>query len=323
MPERDGLSAEGVSEQAGASRLPSLRLLAGFEAAARIGSFSRAAESLHLSQSAISHQIQQLEEFVGQPLFHRVGRGVELTFAGEMLQQSVGRALETLRRGLDRIAVYTDPGLVALVGPAFLLQGWLQPRLSALRAAHPDIVPLLSIDEEPGQADEIDVDLLISPRPMSLDGWEDARWLRDEWLFVCAPALAEELAGLPLERHHELARLVCLERARLPDAAEAETQRLLRRFGVAAIYDDAQLARDAALRGHGIPRWLWTRICARDGCMRWPATSGCPARNGGCRGRRAPCGPTRWSGCTRGSALPRGRGLPAQLARTESQQLAA
>ncbi|QND84136.1 LysR family transcriptional regulator [Chromobacterium vaccinii] len=252
MPEHDGLSAEEVSEQAVASRLPSLRLLAGFEAAARIGSFSRAAESLHLSQSAISHQIQQLEEFVGQPLFHRVGRGVELTFAGEMLQQSVGRALETLRRGLDRIAVYTDPGLVALVGPAFLLQGWLQPRLAALRAAHPDIVPLLSIDESPGQADEIDLDLLISPRPLSLDGWEDARWLRDEWLFVCAPALAEELAGLPFERHHELARLVCLERARLPDAAEAETQRLLRRFGVAAIYDDAQLARDAALRGHGI-----------------------------------------------------------------------
>ncbi|MBX9346228.1 LysR family transcriptional regulator [Chromobacterium piscinae] len=252
MPEHDAPEGEGASEHAGGSRLPSLRLLAGFEAAARIGSFSRAAESLHLSQSAISHQIQQLEEFVGQPLFHRVGRGVELTFAGEMLQQSVGRALETLRRGLDRIAVYTDPGLVALVGPAFLLQGWLQPRLAALRAAHPDIVPLLSIDESPGQADEIDVDLLISPRPLSLAGWEDARWLRDEWLFVCAPALAEQLTGLPFERHHELARLVCLERARLPDAAEAETQRLLRRFGVAAIYDDAQLARDAALRGHGI-----------------------------------------------------------------------
>ncbi|MPQ72180.1 LysR family transcriptional regulator, partial [Pseudomonas sp. MWU12-2323] len=101
---------------AGPGRLPSLRLLAGFEAAARLGSVSRAAEALHLSQSAVSHQIQQLEAFVGQPLFQRVGRGIELTFAGQMLQQSVRRALDTLRRGLDRIAVYTDPGLVVLVG---------------------------------------------------------------------------------------------------------------------------------------------------------------------------------------------------------------
>ncbi|MBP4045404.1 LysR family transcriptional regulator [Chromobacterium violaceum] len=250
MSEHQAIGEESPEERA--SRLPSLRLLAGFEAAARIGSFSRAAESLHLSQSAISHQIQQLEAFVGQPLFHRVGRGVELTFAGEMLLQSVGRALETLRRGLDRIAAYTDPGLVALVGPASLLQGWLQPRLPALRAAHPDIVPLLSTDEAPGQADEVDLDLLISPRPLAMAGWEDARWLRDEWLFVCAPALAERLAGLPFERHRDWARLVCLERARLPDGVEAEARRLQQRLGVAAIYDDVQLARDAALRGHGI-----------------------------------------------------------------------
>lgn len=77
MSEHQAIGEESPEERA--SRLPSLRLLAGFEAAARIGSFSRAAESLHLSQSAISHQIQQLEAFVGQPLFHRVGRGVELT----------------------------------------------------------------------------------------------------------------------------------------------------------------------------------------------------------------------------------------------------
>ena len=70
-------------------RIPSLRLLSGFEAAARLGSFSRAAEELYLSQSAISHQIQQLEEQLGQPLFSRVGRGVELTVAGEVLLRSV------------------------------------------------------------------------------------------------------------------------------------------------------------------------------------------------------------------------------------------
>ena len=69
-------------------RIPSLKLLIGFEAAARLGNFSRAADELHLSQSAISHQIQQLEEQLGQPLFRRVGRGVELTVGGEVLQRS-------------------------------------------------------------------------------------------------------------------------------------------------------------------------------------------------------------------------------------------
>ncbi|PTU65724.1 LysR family transcriptional regulator [Chromobacterium sp. Panama] len=233
-------------------RLPSLRLLTGFEAAARLGSVSRAAEALHLSQSAVSHQIQQLEAFVGQPLFQRVGRGIELTFAGEMLQQSVRRALDTLRRGLDRIAVYTDPGLVVLVGPAFLLHGWLQGRLDRLRAAHPDIVPLLSIDEEPGQADEIDVDIVIGRQPMATAGWEDAAWLREDWRFVAAPALAEQLAALPAERHPQLARLICLEKTRMPEEAEAAVRALSPRFGVAAVYDAPQLALDAALRGHGI-----------------------------------------------------------------------
>ncbi|WP_081575253.1 LysR family transcriptional regulator [Chromobacterium haemolyticum] len=233
-------------------RLPSLRLLTGFEAAARLGSVSRAAEALHLSQSAVSHQIQQLEAFVGQPLFQRVGRGIELTFAGEMLQQSVRRALDTLRRGLDRIAVYTDPGLVVLVGPAFLLHGWLQGRLDRLRAAHPDIVPLLSTDEEPGQADEIDVDIVIGRQPLAMAGWEDAAWLREDWRFVAAPALAERLAALPAERHPQLTRLICLEKASMPEAAAAAMQSMLPRFGIAAAYDAPQLALDAALRGHGI-----------------------------------------------------------------------
>ncbi|MCD5360425.1 LysR family transcriptional regulator [Chromobacterium aquaticum] len=237
---------------AGPGRLPSLRLLAGFEAAARLGSVSRAAEALHLSQSAVSHQIQQLEAFVGQPLFQRVGRGIELTFAGQMLQQSVRRALDTLRRGLDRIAVYTDPGLVVLVGPAFVLHGWLQGRLERLRAVHPDIVPLLSTDEEPGQADEIDVDIVIGRQPLAMAGWEDAAWLREDWRFVAAPALAEQLAALSAERHPQQARLICLEKTRMPEAAEAALQALLPRFGIAAVYDAPQLALDAALRGHGI-----------------------------------------------------------------------
>ena len=63
-------------------RLPPLQALLAFDAAARLGSFTRAAQELALTQSAISHQILQLEEWTGQPLFRRIGRGVALTAAG-------------------------------------------------------------------------------------------------------------------------------------------------------------------------------------------------------------------------------------------------
>ena len=61
---------------------PPLNVLRGFEAAARLGSFHKAADELHLTQSAISQQIRSLETFLEQPLFHRSGRSVTLTDAG-------------------------------------------------------------------------------------------------------------------------------------------------------------------------------------------------------------------------------------------------
>ncbi|MFD2274009.1 LysR family transcriptional regulator [Undibacterium arcticum] len=64
--------------------MPPLQSLIAFEAAARLGGLSRAAVELSLTQSAISHQIRNLESWVGQPLFRRVGRGVTLTAAGEL-----------------------------------------------------------------------------------------------------------------------------------------------------------------------------------------------------------------------------------------------
>ncbi|MEZ5913693.1 MAG: LysR family transcriptional regulator, partial [Paracoccaceae bacterium] len=63
-------------------RLPPPNLLIGFEAAARLESFSLAAAELNVTQSAVSHQIRTLEDHLGQPLFQRIHRGIELTDAG-------------------------------------------------------------------------------------------------------------------------------------------------------------------------------------------------------------------------------------------------
>src|SRR5215468_10379969 len=82
----------------------SLDLLKGFEAAARHLSFTRAAQELSLTQSAISREIRTLEEQLGQPLFSRVNRGLLLTDAGEGLYRAVGEALKLIDEATDRLA---------------------------------------------------------------------------------------------------------------------------------------------------------------------------------------------------------------------------
>lgn len=229
-----------------------MKLLVGFEAAARLGNFSRAADELALSQSAISHQIQTLEEQLGQPLFRRVGRGVELTVAGRVLLSSVRAAINTLHNGMGRIASYLDEGLVVLVCPAPLLQGWLQPRMARLLAELPGLRPLLSSDETARYVDEIDVDLFISERPLGQPGLEEARLMSERWVMVASSAVQHRLEGLPLDRHHEVAGLVCLEDAFTGEATADVFREHLHRFPKSVIYDDERLLLDAALRGLGL-----------------------------------------------------------------------
>jgi len=84
-------------------RMPSLDLLKGFEAAARHLSFTRAAEELYLTQSALSRQIQTLEEQLGVPLFERRHRALLLTDAGQVLQSTARSILDDLNQAVARI----------------------------------------------------------------------------------------------------------------------------------------------------------------------------------------------------------------------------
>ncbi|ODP31652.1 LysR family transcriptional regulator [Pandoraea sp. ISTKB] len=233
-------------------RIPSLKLLMGFEAAARHGNFSRAADELHVSQSAISHQVQQLEEEIGQPLFRRVGRGVELTVAGEVLQRSVQRSVDTLRSGLGRIATYLDPGLVVIVGPAQVLHGWLSPRLDDLLARIPSLCPMLSTDESARFIDEMDIDIAISDRPLQQTGLTQTPWLQDEWVIVAEATLADRLTRVPLSAHAQATSLLCLEESFTRDDTASLFRERLASFRKHTIYDDERLLLDAALRGRGI-----------------------------------------------------------------------
>jgi len=248
------------------ARLPSLRLLMGFEAAARHGNYSRAADELCLSQSAVSHQIAQLEEQIGQSLFRRTGRGVELTMAGKALLATVSRSLELMRGGLDRISTYLDPGLVVIVCPAPVAQGWLQTTVMQAKAKLPSLCPLISIDESARYVDENDVDITIGFRPLQQAGILEREFLRDELVVVAKTTVAEELNQIPFEQWPANATLICLEQHLLSETYAPYYRQHFSNWKRGALFDDMRVLLAATISGQGVA--CVSRLAAHDALAR-------------------------------------------------------
>lgn len=120
------------------SRLPPLSAIRAFEAAARHGSFTRAAEELGMTQAAVSYQVKLLEDRVGAPLFLRQARKVVLSEAGKRLAPSVSEAFQRLEAGFAAMRETADGVLSVTVIQSFATS-WLVPRLGTFQMAHPDI----------------------------------------------------------------------------------------------------------------------------------------------------------------------------------------
>jgi LysR family glycine cleavage system transcriptional activator len=120
--------------------IPSTETLRAFDAAARLGSFSRAAQAVHLTHGAVSRRIAELEAQFKMPLFERLPRGVRLTAAGERLQAIVAEVLATLAGAVEDLRLGPRPRRVVRVSllPSFASR-WLLPRLAPFRALHPEI----------------------------------------------------------------------------------------------------------------------------------------------------------------------------------------
>jgi LysR family transcriptional regulator, glycine cleavage system transcriptional activator len=176
------------------SRLPPLNALRAFEAAARHLSFSRAADELHVTPAAISHQIRALEEELGVPLFRRLTRAVRLTEAGQAAYPALREAFERLHEAVERARGPASSGLLTVsVAPSFASE-WLLPRLDRFRAAHPGLE--VRLDPSPRLADfERDgVDVAIRYGSGRHPSFRVERLFADEVFPVCSRALA---AGPP------------------------------------------------------------------------------------------------------------------------------
>lgn len=120
-------------------RLPPLSSIRAFEAAARLSSFTRAAEELHMTQAAVSYQIKQLEQRLGSILFQRLPRKVALTRDGELLAASVLASFQTLRSAFA-LAIERSETELSITSLPTIASNWLVPRLGAFQAANPLLV---------------------------------------------------------------------------------------------------------------------------------------------------------------------------------------
>lgn len=120
-------------------RLPPLTALRAFEAAARHLSFAKAADELNVTPAALSFQIKSLEEHLGEPVFKRLNRAIELTEVGKLMVPGAREGFEALTASWRSARRYVDKNhLTVTAGPAFTAK-WLAPRLYEFAQAHPEI----------------------------------------------------------------------------------------------------------------------------------------------------------------------------------------
>lgn len=235
-----------------ARRLPPLNSLRAFEAAARNGSFARAAKKLCVTQGAVSHQVKSLEAVLDCRMFDRIGRRIALTRAGRSYFEIVRDSFDRLSAGTEcLINGVPSRGLTVSTSPDFAAK-WLVPRLGGFVQANPTIE--IRVDASRHQVDFATEDIDIAIRH------GDGRWLglnferlfAQEMLFpVCSPALRARFGRFQSPQDLRHAALISV----------GDRQGWRTWLGLAGlkdvtpsgpIFNRASFAIDAAIEGHGV-----------------------------------------------------------------------
>lgn len=183
--------------------LPSLNGLRAFEAAARHLSFTRAADELNVTQTAISHQIHRLEEQLGKRLFVRKSRALALTRDAADYLPAIRAAFDDLRRATARLQRPDREGLLTVSTTASLAAKWLVSRVASFQDAHPGIEVRITASPHLVDFQREEVDMAVR---YGRGNWPGLRtqWLMAEDVFpVCSPTLLK--GPKPLRRPEDLA----------------------------------------------------------------------------------------------------------------------
>jgi LysR family transcriptional regulator, glycine cleavage system transcriptional activator len=189
------------------ARLPSLDTLRVFSVAARHLSFTKAADELHLTQSAVSHRVRALEEELGVLLFNRIRRQLELTSAGRSLAQRMDQAIADIARTIADLDLVNDARRLTVTVLPSVASRWLVPRLPRFHALHPDIELQLIADPRPFDLRSASIDLAIRFGRGIYPGYAVTKLMPDRVFPVCSPhfiaqhgpvTTIEQLLDLPL-----------------------------------------------------------------------------------------------------------------------------
>ncbi|WP_291832224.1 LysR substrate-binding domain-containing protein [Brevundimonas sp.] len=163
-----------------------------FEAAARLKSFTRAAEELGMTQAAVSWQIKALEGRLGQSLFRRLPREVQPTEAGDRLSRAATEAMSLLRRAISDLTE-ADEHILSITTLATLATQWLAPRLGAFQLANPGLA--VRMDTNPALLDlaREGFDVGIRSGHGDWPGMESQMLMPSVFTPVCGPAMAQKL----------------------------------------------------------------------------------------------------------------------------------
>lgn len=189
--------------------MPPLGLLAGFEAAARHLSFTKAGAELFLTQSAVSRQIKELEDDLGLALFHRGHRALSLTEAGQQFYAVAAQVITTMRSATERLRAQAGrkrPLSVTTTNSFASL--WLIPRLAGFTRTHPGVDVRITADTRVQDLERDGLDVAIRHGPASLAGPNAIKLMGEKVFPVASPKL---LKKLPLKKPADLARHVLLQ----------------------------------------------------------------------------------------------------------------
>ncbi|WP_268894650.1 LysR substrate-binding domain-containing protein [Paragemmobacter ruber] len=234
-----------------------LNSLRAFEAVVRTGSFKAAADVLFVTQSAVSHQVRHLEEWLGAPLFDRAGGRPRLLPAGQDLARAVSLSLAEMEAACDRARAGLRAGPLVIAAIPSVAVCWLIPRLAGFRAAHPEVELRVIYAMHGRDVDYRDVHLafVFAKGPLEGAGVGAEPFLSGASVPVCSPAL---LQGRRAERPSDYLSLGLLH-----DTDTGGWAEWFRRAGVplpmtaevrtgAAVFEDFNLLRAAALAGQGV-----------------------------------------------------------------------
>lgn len=234
--------------------LPPLTAERAFEAAARHMSFARAAEELHVTPAALSFQIKSLEDHLGDKLFVRLNRAVDLTETGRALSPGLTEGFDAIRRAWSQTRRLQDQStLTVTAGPSFTAK-WLSPRLFSFAAQHPDIELrfVASLRMLDFTRDEVDIAIRYSKDAET--GLASTPFLEDYLTPMMAPALAATYGTLEGLRRAPLLHDESIDflRPRVDWAAWCRAAGLARETDQGPRFSHADHALDLAIAGGGV-----------------------------------------------------------------------